>query len=83
VQFGIVRVYQSYGAVDPNGAQTIKNARSAGIPYVDGYIFPCYPVRVRACDPEGAVRIQSVLLLLAVWRCEQPSQGHRQRPLRR
>jgi hypothetical protein len=40
-EFAIVRVYQQIGQVDPNGAQTIKNARDAGIPYVDGYIFPC------------------------------------------
>lgn len=40
--FAVVRVYQSSGHVDPNGAQSIINARNAGIPYVDGYIFPCY-----------------------------------------
>ena len=40
--FAIIRVYQSNGKVDPNGAATINDARNAGIPYVDGYIFPCY-----------------------------------------
>jgi hypothetical protein len=39
--FAVVRVYQEVGHVDPNGAQTIKNAHAAGIEYVDGYIFPC------------------------------------------
>ena len=39
--FAIARVYEELGHVDPNGAQTIKNARAAGIDYVDGYIFPC------------------------------------------
>lgn len=43
IEFAIPRVYRSSGSVDPNGAQTIKNARAAGIKYVDGYIFPCAP----------------------------------------
>mmetsp|Transcript_42492 Transcript_42492/g.102337 ORF Transcript_42492/g.102337 Transcript_42492/m.102337 type:complete len:220 (+) Transcript_42492:54-713(+) len=41
VEFVIARVYQSVGDVDPDGAQTIKNAKAAGIQNVDGYIFPC------------------------------------------
>eukprot|EP01012_Entosiphon_sulcatum_P004616 TRINITY_DN1186_c0_g1_i1.p1 TRINITY_DN1186_c0_g1~~TRINITY_DN1186_c0_g1_i1.p1 ORF type:complete len:211 (-),score=26.78 TRINITY_DN1186_c0_g1_i1:38-670(-) len=41
--FAVVRAYQSNGVVDPNGAQTIKNAHAAGFPYVDAYIFPCVP----------------------------------------
>ncbi len=41
VKFGIVRIYQSTGRPDPNAVKTIKNARNAGISYVDGYIFPC------------------------------------------
>lgn len=40
--FAVVRVYRSSGSVDPNGAATINDARAGGIPYVDGYIFPCY-----------------------------------------
>lgn len=40
-QFAIVRVYREIGQVDSNGAQTIINARNAGIAYVDGYIYPC------------------------------------------
>jgi len=40
--FAIVRVYQSNGYPDPNGAASINDARAVGIPYVDGYIFPCY-----------------------------------------
>ena len=39
--FAIPRVYQSVGRVDPNGAQTVKNAWAAGVAHVDGYIFPC------------------------------------------
>jgi len=39
--FAVVRVYRSSGSVDPAAAATIKNARAAGIAYVDGYIFPC------------------------------------------
>lgn len=42
VEFAIPRVYRSSGTVDPYGAATITAARSAGVPYVDGYIFPCY-----------------------------------------
>jgi len=40
--FAVVRVYQSGGHTDPNGAANINDARAAGIKYVDGYIFPCY-----------------------------------------
>ena len=29
------------GSVDPNVVVNIKNARAAGIPYVDVYLFPC------------------------------------------
>lgn len=35
-------MYQSSGHTDPNGAASINDAHAAGIPYVDGYIFPCY-----------------------------------------
>eukprot|EP00943_MAST-04B_sp_MAST-4B-sp1_P002110 g2110.t1 len=41
VSFAIVRVYRSTGEVDPNGANTIRAAKQAGIRHVDGYIFPC------------------------------------------
>lgn len=33
------QAYRSLGNVDPNGANTIKNARAAGIPFVDAYIL--------------------------------------------
>jgi hypothetical protein len=49
--FAVVRVYQSTGHHDPNGAQSIINARNAGIAYVDGYIFPC----PKCGNPEGQV----------------------------
>jgi hypothetical protein len=40
--FSVVRVYQSSGHTDPNGAATINDAWAGGMHYVDGYIFPCY-----------------------------------------
>ena len=43
VEFAVVRVFQSSGRVDPNGAKTIIAAKNAGIKHVDGYIFPCVP----------------------------------------
>ena len=51
VELALVRVYRSYGSVDPNAAATIANANNAGIPRVDGYIFPC----VSCGDPAGQV----------------------------
>jgi len=47
--FAIIRGYQSFGAVDPNAAQTIANAKAAGIAYVDTYFFPC----VQCGNPAG------------------------------
>ena len=41
VSFVIPRAYYSYGAFDPNGVDNVVNARAAGIPYVDIYMFPC------------------------------------------
>lgn len=38
--FAVVRVYEEVGRVDPNGAQTIKNAWAGGMAHVDGYMFP-------------------------------------------
>ncbi|RYG64455.1 hypothetical protein EON64_13955 [archaeon] len=40
--FAVVRVYQSAGHTDPNGAASIQNAWNGGMAHVDGYIFPCY-----------------------------------------
>jgi hypothetical protein len=42
VEFAIVRSFRSTGSVDPAAVGTIKAARAAGVPYVDGYIFPCF-----------------------------------------
>jgi len=39
--FAVIRGYQSTGRVDPNVVASVRNARAAGIPYVDVYIFPC------------------------------------------
>lgn len=33
-------VYTQLGTCDQNGIQSIKNARAAGVSYVDGYIYP-------------------------------------------
>jgi len=41
MSFAVVRAYQSTGRPDPAAAQSIKNARAAGIAYVDAYMFPC------------------------------------------
>ncbi len=40
VKLAIVRGFRSYGALDPNAAQTLKNARSQGLT-TDIYMFPC------------------------------------------
>merc|ERR1711871_198318 len=50
--FAVARGYQSVGRVDPNAAASIKNARAAGIQYVDAYIFPCF----KCGNPAGQVR---------------------------
>mmetsp|Transcript_4047 Transcript_4047/g.7797 ORF Transcript_4047/g.7797 Transcript_4047/m.7797 type:complete len:256 (-) Transcript_4047:212-979(-) len=51
VKFAIPRVYQSFGRVDEGGVGSIKAAHSAGVPNVDGYIFPC----VGCGNPGGQV----------------------------
>lgn len=39
-QFAIVRGYCSYGGIDSHAAQTLTNAKSAGM-ITDMYMFPC------------------------------------------
>ena len=39
-QFAIVRCYRSNGQLDENAPQTVKNARAAGLQWVDVYHFP-------------------------------------------
>ena len=39
--FAIPRAWKSYGAFDSNALANVRNARAAGIPYVDVYMFPC------------------------------------------
>ena len=41
MSFAIPRAYCSYGGIDANGIANVNNARAAGIPYVDIYMFPC------------------------------------------
>jgi len=41
MSFAIPRAWCSYGAMDANANANIKNARAAGIQYVDAYMFPC------------------------------------------
>mmetsp|Transcript_2813 Transcript_2813/g.6055 ORF Transcript_2813/g.6055 Transcript_2813/m.6055 type:complete len:250 (+) Transcript_2813:100-849(+) len=41
IEFAIPRVYKSGGSVDTTGVASIGTALSAGIKYVDGYVFPC------------------------------------------
>lgn len=36
-----MRSWHSYGGFDTAGPVSIRNAHAAGIPYVDGYLFPC------------------------------------------
>ncbi len=52
--FAIPRGFKSVGDHDANGAQNIKNARAAGIKYVDYYIFPC-----PKCYATGAQQVQN------------------------
>ena len=41
MHFAIARAWRSSGTMDPNAVQNINNARAAGIPNVDVYLFPC------------------------------------------
>lgn len=41
VSFVIIRGYCSYGGVDSHAVEGLQNAHSAGIPYIDTYMFPC------------------------------------------
>jgi hypothetical protein len=41
VNFAIVRAWHSYGAFDSNAIPQLKYAKTAGIPNVDVYLFPC------------------------------------------
>lgn len=40
-RFVIVRAYRNNGVVDSNSAQTIRNARAAGLKQIAGYFLPC------------------------------------------
>jgi hypothetical protein len=41
MDFAIPRAWCSYGGIDSNGINSVNNARAAGMPYVDIYMFPC------------------------------------------
>lgn len=55
--FVIARIYCSYGAPDPDGAQTIVNARAAGVE-AEGYIFP----DSSAGNPQGQIQATASFL---------------------
>eukprot|EP01105_Mastigella_eilhardi_P015705 TRINITY_DN3593_c0_g1_i3.p1 TRINITY_DN3593_c0_g1~~TRINITY_DN3593_c0_g1_i3.p1 ORF type:complete len:125 (-),score=30.43 TRINITY_DN3593_c0_g1_i3:74-421(-) len=54
--FAIIRCYCSTGHTDSNCAQSIRNAKAAGIQYVDVYIFPC-----PTCGSSGASQVQATV----------------------
>jgi len=54
--FAIIRIYRSSGKIDANAADTIKAARAAGFPSVDGYIFPCFKCGDAHSQIQAAVR---------------------------
>merc|ERR1712173_412497 len=39
--FTVTRAWRSYGSFDPNSITNLANAKAAGIPYNDVYMFPC------------------------------------------
>ena len=41
ITFVVPRAFHSNGVIDTNGKTNVANARAAGIPYVDIYMFPC------------------------------------------
>ena len=41
ISFAMPRAFMSHGAFDTNAPKNVANARAAGIPYVDIYMFPC------------------------------------------
>ena len=41
ISLAIPRAWRSQGDFDSNAIYNVRNARSAGIPYVDIYMFPC------------------------------------------
>jgi hypothetical protein len=41
ITFGVVRIYQREGKVDPNGIQTLKNGHAGGLKFMDANIVPC------------------------------------------
>lgn len=57
--FAIPRGYQSVGKVDPNVCTNLNNAKSAGIPYRDVYLFPC-----PTCSSSASSQLSSLVSYL-------------------
>jgi len=55
-EFAVIRGYQSTGRVDPNVISNVRNARAAGMPSVDVYIFPCVPCGNAAGQMQALVK---------------------------
>ena len=55
VEFAIARIYTESGRVDTNGVQSIIAAHAAGVPHVDGYLFPCFKCGNAAGQVSAAV----------------------------
>ena len=53
-EYGIIRAYHSYGDIDKNACQTLKNGEAEGIKYLDIYMFPC----VSNCENKKNASIQ-------------------------
>ena len=51
-----MRAYRSSGSVDTNTCTTLKNAKSAGIPQRDAYLFPC-----PTCSKSAATQVSETI----------------------
>jgi len=67
MEFAIVRGYQSGGQVDPNAAANVRNAKAAGIQYVDLYLFPCVPCGNPAGQVQALVSAMSGVPYGMIW----------------
>lgn len=67
VEHAIVRIYQSGGNVDPNGATTMQNAIAAGISDVGAYIFPCFGCGDGGSQVNAAISALSGVSYSTLW----------------